>query len=516
MSGFWYTAAIATTASTLLVLGVSLGVSSKNAPSKQAALERASAKLIAAGQVSPNQSGPATLTATDQNFGLLFSRVSDRSANLTSAAKDKKAAKKAVVSKNTNRTNFEQAVAIAREAVDVYQLAQTAQTPEESIALTRREKRLWRRSIQKLSAIPKSATLYPQANDKKAHYTTLLATAERKVLEADSAFLENIISDAQMPSDDIHITLCQIDVPPDSIGISGMEAKGGFNPDHCRHHQGEQLLASPASLIKLPIAIALLDKVSTEKLDLNSQLYIDPDNFTENAIGATIEVDQKYPLVQVMDRMIDESNNIATNQLIDYVGRESIANTMAKQGYRDTFVDHKLAGDRILPPNPGTQSNRITTDDITTMMVNTYRLSRPGDEELLEALLSQKDQELGYQALQELKSEINNGEVAGAEAASAEAASEASEASKEAVSEVEWLGEKTGQNNRMLGTTLAMKVDGKRYALTVAIDYGGDPLAIRNLVQGVTKYLIENGPIATESQPDINQTGAQGIDRRAT
>jgi len=230
----------------------------------------------------------------------------------------------------------------------------------------------------------------------------------------------------------------------------------------------------------------------------------------------------------VMDRMIDESNNIATNQLIDYVGRESIAQTLAKQGYRDTFVDHKLAGDRILPPNPGTQSNRITTDDITTMMVNTYRLSRPGDDELLEALLSQKDQELGYQAIQELKSEISreaaasgevaSGEVASGEVASEEVASEVDEpiASKEVVSEVEWLGEKTGQNNRMLGTTLAIKVDGRRYALTVAIDYGGDPLAIRNLIQGVTRYLIENGPIATESQSDINQTGAQGIVKRAT
>ena len=523
MSGFWYTAAIATTASTLLVLGVSLGVSPGNDPSKRAALEQLTAKLIAAGQVPPSQNRPAPLTAINQRSSQVLSQASDQAANLASARREEKAAQRTVVRKNTDRTNFEQAVAIARGAVDAYHAAQKAETPAENIAFTRQEKQLWRRSIQKLSAIPRDATLYPQANDKKAHYTTLLATAERKILDADSSFLSKIVSDAQLPPEPIHITLCQIDVPPESIGASGIEAKGGFNPDHCRHHQGEQLLASPASLIKLPIAIALLDKVSTEKLDLNSQLYIDPDNFTENAIGATIEVDQEYPLVQVMDRMIDESNNIATNQLIDYVGRESIAQTLAKQGYRDTFVDHKLAGDRILPPNPGTQSNRITTDDITTMMVNTYRLSRPGDDELLEALLSQKDQELGYQAIQELKSEISreaaaSGEVASGEVASEEVASEVDEpiASKEVVSEVEWLGEKTGQNNRMLGTTLAIKVDGRRYALTVAIDYGGDPLAIRNLIQGVTRYLIENGPIATESQSDINQTGAQGIVKRAT
>ena len=316
MSGFWYTAVIATTASTLLVLGVGLGVSSGNAPSKRAALEQLTAKLISAGQAPHSRTRSIPSEAIDQRSNQVLSQISDQAANLTSAIREEKAAKRAVVRQNTDRANFEQAVASAREAVDAYQAAQTAETPEESLAFTRQEKQLWRRSIQKLSAIPKSAALYSQANDKKAHYTTLLSTAERKVLEAESTFLSQIISDAQLPSDQIHITLCQIDVPPKSIGSSGMEAKGGFNPDHCRHHQGEQLLASPASLIKLPIAIALLDKVNIEKLDLNSQLYINPDNFTENALGATIEVDQEYPLVQVMERMIDESNNIATNQLI--------------------------------------------------------------------------------------------------------------------------------------------------------------------------------------------------------
>lgn len=474
MSGFWYTAAIATTVSTLLTLGISLGVSG-DTPARRTAFEQLSAKLVTSRQPGSDQTQAARGKAARRKV-----------------AKEE-AAKEEAANKDANQANFGQATALAHQAVNAYQAAQKAETPVTSIAFTRREKRLWRSSIQKLSAIPKDAPLYPQANDKKAHYTTLLTTAERKLLAADSAFITDVISDAQLSPDDIHITLCQIDVPPGTIGISGLEARGGFNPDHCRHHQGELLLASPASLIKLPIAIALLDKINTENLDLNGQLYIDPDNFTENAIGATIEVDQEYPLVQVMGRMIDESNNIATNQLIDYVGREDIAKTLAKQGYQDTFVDHKLAGDRILPPNPGTQSNRITTDDVTTMMVNTYRLSHPGDEALLEALLDQKDQELGYQALKELSEELN------------------SQSSDDSGSDyqVEWMGEKTGQNERMLGTTLAMKIAGKRYALTVAINYSGEAIAIRNLIKGIALYLIENGPIASEANPPTAESASK-------
>ncbi len=440
MSGFWYTAAIATTASALLVLAGTLATPLENTASKQVK--------------------PAANPATEE---------SSQSADLTSTESEQKLAQAAVVKKNTDRANYEQAIELGRQAVDAYQSAQAAENLEVALVFTRREKALWRDSIEKLSAIPKGVPLYQQANDKKAQYKNLLATAEQKVLAADSAFLSDIVSDARLSGEGVHITLCQIDAPFDPIEASTRAKSGSLNPDTCRRYQGEQLLASPASLIKLPIAIALLDKANSKNIDLESKLYIDPNNFTENALGATIEVDKEYSLVHVMSRMIDESNNIATNQLIDYIGREDIAKTLAKQGYQNTFVDHKLAGDRILPPNAGTQSNRVTTDDITTMIVNTYRLSYPGDEALLQALLSQKDQELGYQALQEVGTAV------------------------------EWMGEKTGQNDRLLGSSLAMKIDGKRYALTVAIDYSGDPVAIRDLVKGVANYLIENGPIVTSS-----------------
>ncbi len=357
-------------------------------------------------------------------------------------------------SSSTN-ARYARAMELANQAVVAYQSAQKTSDPERKLAFTRRERFLWEATIKKLEQVPKAADSYQQAQAKREQYQGLLATAQGKLNEADNAFLRSIIADTGVSLESAHVTLCQI----------GEQIDEPASSKACRHHQGDQLLASPASLIKLPIAIALMDKTIQEGTPLSQKIYIDPQNFTENAEGASIDIDEEYTLAQVVTRMINESNNIATNQLIDYTGRESIAKTLADRGYKNTLVDHKLAGDRILPPNPGTQSNQSTTDDLTAMIAQVYGLENPGDEALLKALHSQQDKELGHQALQDLGPAIH------------------------------WLGEKTGQNDRVLGTTLAMKVGSKRYALTVAVDYGGDPEAIRHIVSGIAKHLLDQGAL---------------------
>jgi len=366
-------------------------------------------------------------------------------------------------------SEYKQAIAIANEAVVAYQSAKQASDPQDRLSFTRREYALWQAALQKLADVPESAANYAQATEKRSQYKILLATAKSKLVAGENAFLKTIVDSAGVAPKKVHITLCQID--SGQISRSGIGQDTAFADENsCRHHQGDSLLASPASLIKLPIAIALMDKVEQENRPLSTEIYIDPSNFTENAEGASIEIDREYPLAQVMVRMINESNNIATNQLIDYVGRDRIAKTMADRGHKDTLVDFKLAGDRILPPNPGTQSNQLTSNDLTAMMVQIYGLENPGDEELLKALLSQQDREIGHTALQDLDPAIA------------------------------WLGEKTGQNDRLIGTTLAMKVGAERYALTVAIDYSGDIHGLQTIIRSIAKHLLEAGPLVDTSR----------------
>ncbi len=377
--------------------------------------------------------------------------------------------------------DYNRAMELADQAVSAYLAAREADEGDRSLAFTRREQFLWRASLQKLAAIPQGSNLYEQAATKREQYQRLLATADGKLSRAESAFLTDILSGIQVNPDTVHITLCQID-PADTrlsaqpvsqsasqTGDSQKESQAQadqIDGDLCRHHQGDQPMASPASLIKVPVAIALMHKVTAEKIDLDGKIYIDPGNFTEDAQGATIEVGNEYPLRKVMASMINQSNNTATNQLIDYVGRDYIAQALSDMGYADTYAGHKLVGDQVMPQNPGSQGNRLTTNTMTAMMVQIYQLETPGDEELVSALVSQHDQELGYEALKDLGPAVH------------------------------WIGEKTGQNNRVLGSTLAMKIGEQRYALTVALDNSGDVAAMQEIIREIATHLLETGPLS--------------------
>ncbi len=369
--------------------------------------------------------------------------------------------------------DYSRAMELADQAVSAYQLARTADDPARSLEFTRRERFLWRASLQKLAAIPESSNLYEQTTAKQAQYRRLLATAESKLAGADSAFLVEIVSDLGLDPDQVHITLCQIDTPAGQAGqvlnrdLSGGDGRteGQIDGDLCRHQQGDQPMASPASLIKLPVAIALMHKVAAEEIDLDDEIYVDPGNFTEDGQGAIIEVGNEYPLRTVMASMINQSNNTATNQLIDYVGRDYIAETLSEMGYPDTYAGHKLVGDRVMPQDPGPRGNRLTSNALTAMMVQIYRQETPGDEELISALVSQHDQELGYDALKDLGPAVH------------------------------WIGEKTGQNNLVLGSVVAIKIGEERYALTVALDHSGEIIAMQQIIRAITTHLLETGPL---------------------
>lgn len=445
MPGFWYLTAIAAVIS--ITIGLASGLSN----------ETGSHSKPAANDNQQTQASQAVLTST-QSASLIESKRNTRAQQTAQSSLQANA-------QPADTQNLEQAIALANQAVSAFQSAR--QDPKASLAYTRRERALWQASLQSLYAIPKSSALHKQAAVKQTQYQQLLATADRKIATANSAFLTQIIADAGVSPDQVHITLCQVDNPianiqtgPDKLlklAPSDALVKNQISTQQCRHHQGDTLMASAASLIKLPVAIALLQKASAEDIDLNQKIEIDPANFTENAEGATLEVGNSYPLRSIMQAMIDRSDNIATNQLIDYIGRDRLAEILDDMGYADTYAGHKLVGDLVMPDDMGDRINQSTTNDLTAMLVRTYSLQAPGEKSLLESLKGQTDRELGYQAL--------------------------------AGSDAQWLGEKTGQNGRVIGSALAMQVGDERYALTVAIDDSGDAEAVQEIIKGIADYL---------------------------
>jgi len=299
--------------------------------------------------------------------------------------------------------------------------------------------RLRQQALAALQTIPGNTRLEAKVTEALPTYQQYLAIAQQQLEAAQSAFLRQI---------------AQTLMPPEQVMISVCHLQG-----ECRHFQGDRPPASPASLIKLPVAVVLMHKVKTERVNLKTVIEVSDDNYTEE--GSAIRVDRKYTLEQLLKVMIDHSSNIATNQLIDYLGRDYINQVLRQQGYNITQVHSKLVGQKTYPTNTGKQPNRITANELTNMMRQIYNRKYPGSDVLIKALQDQHDRVLGYAALQG--------------------------------SGATWLGEKTGQNSRMLGTTLAMKVQGEIYVMTIMLNASGDEAAIRRGIRAVADHLVRQG-----------------------
>ena len=323
-------------------------------------------------------------------------------------------------------TRYQDAIALAEQALALRKQGS-------SLELSQQEKALWQRAIQALEAVDSSAAQYPQAQAKLKEYGNVATLVSHRINQQRSDFLIPIASASGNPNM-VRISLCQL------------------GTDECRSHRGDVPPASLASLVKLPIAVALMHQVTNGQANLDEPVYIDPGNFTENAQGAKIFVDKTYTLREVMVRMITESNNIATNQLIDYMGHETINSALKAEGFASTTVGHKLVGDSTYPKRMGSGKNRSTANELTQMMMRIYSFTKASDEEILDALVGQYDLDFGYRALIKEKPEVF------------------------------WIGEKTGQNSSVIGTTVAFKVNEERYVMTVTIDRSANQGRLRQRV----------------------------------
>jgi beta-lactamase class A len=299
---------------------------------------------------------------------------------------------------------------------------------------------LWQQAVQALEEVPEKSLLGEQAAAKLQEYQPRYMSAAYRYDTARSEFLKPIAQKTGLPLSDVKITVCHIE-------------------GECRRLNGNQRLASPASLIKVPVAIAFMDKVTANKVDLNTKITISRGNYTEDA--SDVWVGSQYTLWHVLTRMINQSSNIATNQLIDYTGRDYIKKALSDRGYRATVVDMKLVGEATYPADQGSIPNESTTDELTEMMRQIYNREHPGDDVLIQALASQQDTVLGYDGLRPTKAI--------------------------------WLGEKTGQNSQMLGTMMAFRIGEDTYVMSLGLDYSGNERAVRQVVRDVAEHITNQG-----------------------
>lgn len=108
----------------------------------------------------------------------------------------------------------------------------------------------------------------------------------------------------------------------------------------------------PASMIKLPIAMVLARLCEFRAFAWTDEVRIDAANLTTNDAPSPFIEGYVAELGELTRAMLSASDNVATNVLIDVVGRETLTQACTAFGLTATVVARKLSGSLPLIDDP--------------------------------------------------------------------------------------------------------------------------------------------------------------------
>ena len=167
----------------------------------------------------------------------------------------------------------------------------------------------------------------------------------------------------------------------------------------------------PASMIKLFVMAAAMQEVKDGKLSLDEVVVLKEEDMVGGA-GILVEYEegQQIPMWKVMELMITESDNTATNILIDRIGMNKIDQYLQTYGYLDTALQHKM-----MIGNEG-RMNFSSVKDVGTLLTKIYYhdcVGDPYDGWMIDIMVQQKDRDCFPAALPTWRIAHKTGEIVG-------------------------------------------------------------------------------------------------------
>ncbi|MCH3959288.1 MAG: class A beta-lactamase-related serine hydrolase [Selenomonas sp.] len=168
---------------------------------------------------------------------------------------------------------------------------------------------------------------------------------------------------------------------------------------------------SPASMIKVFIMATAMQEVKDGRLSLDEKLTIAEDDVVGGAGVITwYNIGEQMTLRRLLTVMITDSDNSATNIIIDRLGMDQINHYITAHGYKDTELAHKM-----MIGNNGWK-NYSSARDIGHLLTRLYYHELVGEQEdkfMLGILSRQKDTECFPAALPDWSIAHKTGEVTG-------------------------------------------------------------------------------------------------------
>lgn len=175
---------------------------------------------------------------------------------------------------------------------------------------------------------------------------------------------------------------------------------------------GDELFYA-ASVIKVPIMASVFAAIKKEELALTDQILLKQEDIVIGAgVLQHLTMGTSLSLLDVMTLMIIQSDNTATNILIDLVGVDSIAETMKQAGMENSTFHHKLMMNNTANPNG---RNQITAADIAKLlnrMATGELVSADACEQMIGIMKKQQKTDCLPEKLPSPYSNFNNGMTA--------------------------------------------------------------------------------------------------------
>ncbi|RXT02780.1 serine hydrolase [Ammoniphilus sp. CFH 90114] len=132
-----------------------------------------------------------------------------------------------------------------------------------------------------------------------------------------------------------------------------------------RLEYGEQVSFTAESIIKIPIMAAVFAEVEKQQLSLSDLVLLK----REDLVGGSgvlqhLSPGIQLPVYDLLMLMIIQSDNTATNLLIDLVGTKQVQQTMADLEMLDSQFHRKL----MVYPAEIVEKNRITAADVSLLL----------------------------------------------------------------------------------------------------------------------------------------------------
>ena len=147
----------------------------------------------------------------------------------------------------------------------------------------------------------------------------------------------------------------------------------------------------PASMVKMFVLAKAMQDVKDGKLSLDENLTVTAENIVGGAGSlAGYGVNRQVPVRLALELMIKESDNTATNILIDRIGMDNLNAYLREKNYTDTQFNHKMM------KAANNKSNYTSVTDLGNLFTKIYNhecVDEYYDDMMINFLLMQEDKE---------------------------------------------------------------------------------------------------------------------------